>query len=257
MPFGGKRGQGAGITASNYLFTDQELDKESGLYNYDARLYDPIIGRFLSSDLTVPRQYESQSLNRYSYCANRPLICIDPTGLYDVDYGGTDSNDGGESDFDNDYDGGAFDTGQGTIEGQVIGETVTVVGEITIIKQVLREPFLEIEIKETRIPTNKKGTPFEEWNKNYRKEHREIKNEEDKKAIMRACTCLTIGYISAGVITNAAVSSLSVDVAMSVEAGYGILDGMNPSTPASSELGQAISIGKSFAEDLADWCRGE
>jgi RHS repeat-associated protein len=80
MPFGGKRGEAAGITASNYLFTDQELDQDSGLYNYDARLYDPVVGRFVSADTIVPDWYYSQTLDRYSYCYNQPIIYIDPDG---------------------------------------------------------------------------------------------------------------------------------------------------------------------------------
>jgi RHS repeat-associated protein len=213
MPFGGKRGSDE-ILESNYKFTDQELDAESGLYNYGARLYDPIIGRFLSSDPTIPRQYESQSLNRYSYCVNRPLICLDPTGLYDVDYGGTDSNDGGESGYDSDYDGGVFDTGQGTIDGQVIGMKVTVVGEITRIEQELRAPFLETDTLITEIPTKQKLTPFEEMNEKYKKGLIEIKDEEAKKAILKVCTCLTIGYFSAGVATDAAVRSYGQELCM-------------------------------------------
>jgi RHS repeat-associated protein len=91
MPFGGKRGEGTGITASNYLFTDQELDKESGLYNYDARLYDPIVGRFISADSVVPDLYDSQAYDRYVYCVNNPLIYVDPTGhkTYGFDISGT------------------------------------------------------------------------------------------------------------------------------------------------------------------------
>lgn len=80
LPFGGKRVEGAGITASNYLFTDQELDAESGLYNYDARLYDVTLGRFLSADSVVPDSYDPQALNRYAYVLNNPLIYIDPSG---------------------------------------------------------------------------------------------------------------------------------------------------------------------------------
>ena len=68
---------------SGYRFTDQELDSESGLYNYDARLYDPVIGRFVSADPTVPYLYKPQSHNRYSYCRNNPLNFLDPTGLWD------------------------------------------------------------------------------------------------------------------------------------------------------------------------------
>ncbi len=62
------------------LLTDQEFDAESGLYNYDARLYDPVIGRFISPDSVIPDQYNPQSLNRYSYCLNNPLVYNDPTG---------------------------------------------------------------------------------------------------------------------------------------------------------------------------------
>ena len=36
MPFGSMRDH-TGTEVSNYKFTDQELDPESGLYNYDAR----------------------------------------------------------------------------------------------------------------------------------------------------------------------------------------------------------------------------
>jgi RHS repeat-associated protein len=80
LPFGGKRGKGAGIGVSDYLFTDQELDKESGLYNYDARLYDPIIGRFASADSVVPNAFYPQAFDRYAYTLNNPLKYKDPNG---------------------------------------------------------------------------------------------------------------------------------------------------------------------------------
>jgi len=46
MPFGSIR-EHTGAETSNYKFTDQELDPESGLYNYYARLYDPMMGILL------------------------------------------------------------------------------------------------------------------------------------------------------------------------------------------------------------------
>jgi RHS repeat-associated protein len=49
-PYGEDRNPNHPAYSSNYLFTDQELDPETGLYNYDARLYDPIVGRFISAD---------------------------------------------------------------------------------------------------------------------------------------------------------------------------------------------------------------
>ncbi len=79
MPFGSQRDP-TGTDVSNYKFTDQEFDAESGLYNYNARLYDPIIGRFISADPFVQAPFDPQTLNRYSYCRNNPLIYIDPSG---------------------------------------------------------------------------------------------------------------------------------------------------------------------------------
>jgi RHS repeat-associated protein len=79
MPFGHMRAH-TGTVQTNYKFTDQELDPESGLYNYGARLYDPMIGRFISPDTIVQNPSDPQTLNRYSYCRNNPLIYIDPMG---------------------------------------------------------------------------------------------------------------------------------------------------------------------------------
>ena len=54
LPFGSMR-EHTGTEVSDYKFTDQELDTSTGLYNYDARLYDPLIGRFISADSIVPK----------------------------------------------------------------------------------------------------------------------------------------------------------------------------------------------------------
>jgi len=62
------------------FLTDQEHDTETGLYNYNARLYDPVIGQFISADSIIPQKFNPQSLNRYSYCLNNPLIYNDPNG---------------------------------------------------------------------------------------------------------------------------------------------------------------------------------
>jgi RHS repeat-associated protein len=72
----------------NYTFTDQEEDDETGFYNFKARLYDPVIGRFISPDTIVPNPGDSQSLNRYSYVLNNPLKYTDPSGyFFDCLYG--------------------------------------------------------------------------------------------------------------------------------------------------------------------------
>ena len=61
-------------------FTGQEQIDDVGLINFNARIYDPAIGRFMSADSVLPRPYRSQSFNRYSYVVNRPLTLVDPTG---------------------------------------------------------------------------------------------------------------------------------------------------------------------------------
>jgi len=62
-------------------YTGQVLDEETGLYYYNARYYDPEIGRFTQADTVLPST-SSQGLNRYSYCANNPLIYTDPSGHF-------------------------------------------------------------------------------------------------------------------------------------------------------------------------------
>lgn len=64
----------------NYTFTDQEWDAETGLYNYDARLYDPVLGRFLTADSIVPNWHDPQMLDRYAYVRNNPVKYVDPDG---------------------------------------------------------------------------------------------------------------------------------------------------------------------------------
>ncbi|RPI66645.1 MAG: hypothetical protein EHM38_09800 [Geobacteraceae bacterium] len=49
IPFGQERHH-SGQRVTHYKYTDQESDWETGLYNYKARLYDPISGVFISSD---------------------------------------------------------------------------------------------------------------------------------------------------------------------------------------------------------------
>jgi len=51
-----------------------------GLINMNARLYDPILGRFLSPDPYVQMPDFTQNFNRYSYCLNNPLKHTDKDG---------------------------------------------------------------------------------------------------------------------------------------------------------------------------------
>lgn len=51
-----------------------------GLINMNARLYDPVLGRFLMADPYVQAPDMTQNFNRYSYCMNNPLRYCDRSG---------------------------------------------------------------------------------------------------------------------------------------------------------------------------------
>jgi len=68
-------------------FTDHEHLDESGLIHMNGRIYDPILGRFMSADIVIQNPYNSQSFNRYSYVLNNPLSLTDPTGYMFEDFG--------------------------------------------------------------------------------------------------------------------------------------------------------------------------
>jgi len=53
-----------------------------GLVHMNGRVYDPVIGRFLSPDPNVQAPGNLQSLNRYSYVWNNPLSYTDPSGYF-------------------------------------------------------------------------------------------------------------------------------------------------------------------------------
>ena len=64
----------------NRGYTGHEHLPWFGLINMNARLYDPILGRFLSPDPYVQAPFWSQNFNRYSYAANNPLLYVDENG---------------------------------------------------------------------------------------------------------------------------------------------------------------------------------
>lgn len=63
-------------------FTGHEHLIWFGLVNMNARLYDPLLGRFLSPDPYVQAPDFTQNFNRYSYALNNPLKYTDPSGNY-------------------------------------------------------------------------------------------------------------------------------------------------------------------------------
>ena len=71
-----------------FRFTSKELDKETGLYYYGARYYEPKVSRWMSADpagfaLVNPNRggYSViEATNWYAYVANNPVKYVDPTG---------------------------------------------------------------------------------------------------------------------------------------------------------------------------------
>lgn len=61
-------------------FTGHEHLDMFNLINMNGRVYDPLVGRFLSTDNYVQMPDNTQSYNRYAYCFNNPLIYTDPDG---------------------------------------------------------------------------------------------------------------------------------------------------------------------------------
>jgi RHS repeat-associated protein len=67
--------------ASSYLYTGQQYDTLTQLYDLRARYYNPAQGRFLSQD-TWPIDLQNPiELNRYAHARNNPISYNDPSGL--------------------------------------------------------------------------------------------------------------------------------------------------------------------------------
>ncbi|MFI5441381.1 RHS repeat domain-containing protein [Pseudomonas aeruginosa] len=77
-------------TSTRRGFTGHEHLEESGLVHMNGRVYDPVIGRFLSADIVYQDTANAQAYNRYSYGWNNPFASVDPTGyaLEDISTGG-------------------------------------------------------------------------------------------------------------------------------------------------------------------------
>lgn len=61
-----------------YLFAGQEWDEEIGLYNFQARMYDPRLRRFYFTD---PK---NQYAGAYVFTGNDPLCMVDPSGMWSI-----------------------------------------------------------------------------------------------------------------------------------------------------------------------------
>ena len=68
---------------NRHLFGGKELQDQTlagitfGWYDFEARMYDPAIGRFMQTDPMAEKYYW---ISPYAYCANNPIKFVDPTG---------------------------------------------------------------------------------------------------------------------------------------------------------------------------------
>ena len=81
MPWGTTR-YTYGTSPTTYQYTGQRVETSLGLLFYNARWYDPALGRFLSADSIVPGAGNPQAFDRYAYANNNPLNYTDDSGHF-------------------------------------------------------------------------------------------------------------------------------------------------------------------------------
>jgi RHS repeat-associated protein len=79
LPYGEERWT-SGASPTDFTFTGQRNEAGFGLMDYNARYYNPRLGRFVSPDTVVPEPESSGGFNRYAYVMNNPVRYTDPSG---------------------------------------------------------------------------------------------------------------------------------------------------------------------------------
>lgn len=82
--------------SSRLGFGGHDRDNNWGLVDMLARSYSPRLGRFVSPDSLIAKQFDRRDHNPFSYVHNNPVSAFDPTGHYGEAAGGSD----GSSAFD-------------------------------------------------------------------------------------------------------------------------------------------------------------
>ncbi|TGL64638.1 RHS repeat-associated core domain-containing protein [Leptospira sarikeiensis] len=74
-----QRTDSSGPDIFRYKYNGQEEDKETGLYYFKARYYDPVVGRFLQAD-SVMDSSRPMGMDLYMYTEGNPVRYTDPSG---------------------------------------------------------------------------------------------------------------------------------------------------------------------------------
>ena len=72
-----------GVNTDRGYTMHEHLD-EVGVIHMNGRVYDPLIGRFMSADPFIQSPGNLQSYNRYAYVMNNPLAFTDPSGYWSL-----------------------------------------------------------------------------------------------------------------------------------------------------------------------------
>ncbi|MBI9100648.1 MAG: hypothetical protein JEY91_19405, partial [Spirochaetaceae bacterium] len=84
-PFGEETGE-SGFQDRDGFYTGKKIDRDTGLYYFNARWYDPGLGRFITEDPV------KDGVNWFSYVGNNPLRYVDPTGLRRIEWDPREEN---------------------------------------------------------------------------------------------------------------------------------------------------------------------
>jgi len=77
-PFGMEISDTVSNPKNYYLYNKKELQSEFGEYDYGARFYDPVIGRWTTVD---PLAEKSRRFSPYNYAEDDPITLTDPDGM--------------------------------------------------------------------------------------------------------------------------------------------------------------------------------